>query len=292
MMPSISQILGCFASLRFSFPNINPVWKDLHYLNEQKEIQNKSHNPETNLTLGQQIQFSGVTYQYPESTSHSLTNITVTIPAGKSVAFVGSSGAGKTTMVDLILGLLYPTKGNITVDGKDIHTHIQGWQKQIGYIPQHIFLADNSIRNNIAFGIPEHEIDDANVWQAIKLAQLDTLMKELPEGIQTQIGERGVRFSGGQRQRIGIARALYHNPAILVMDEATSALDNITEKNIVQEIEALKGSRTIIVIAHRLTTVMNSDNIFFMENGLIADTGTYYELITKNEAFKKMALVD
>jgi ATP-binding cassette subfamily C protein len=140
--------------------------------------------------------------------------------------------------------------------------------------------------------MPDHEIDNDKVWQALKLAHLDTLVHELPEGLETQIGERGVRFSGGQRQRIGIARALYHDPKILVMDEATSALDNITERSIVQEIEALKGNRTIIVIAHRLTTVMNCDTIYFMDKGLIVDSGSYQELINKNESFRKMALVD
>jgi ABC-type multidrug transport system fused ATPase/permease subunit len=292
LMPSISQILGCFSSLRFSSPAINPVWKDLHYLKAQKEIQYKNHNQAANITLNKQIEFNKVIYHYPESPEPSLINVNLSIPSGKSIAFVGSSGAGKTTMVDLILGLLNPSDGRITADGIDIHTNIQTWQKQIGYIPQHIFLADNSIRNNIAFGMPDHEIDNDKVWQALKLAHLDTLVHELPEGLETQIGERGVRFSGGQRQRIGIARALYHDPKILVMDEATSALDNITERSIVQEIEALKGNRTIIVIAHRLTTVMNCDTIYFMDKGLIVDSGSYQELINKNESFRKMALVD
>ncbi len=292
LMPSISQILGSISSLRFSFPAINPVWKDLHYLKTQKIIEFQNHNPDQKIKLQHAITFEDVSYRYPEAPVASLHQVSITIPAGKAVAFVGSSGAGKTTMVDLILGLLYPTQGAIYVDGTNIHENTPAWQKQIGYIPQQIFLADNTIRNNIAFGIPESEIDDEKVWQAIKLAQLEALIKELPEGLETNIGERGVRFSGGQRQRIGIARALYHDPKILVMDEATSALDNITEKSIVQEIETLKGNRTIIVIAHRLTTVLNCDNIYFMDKGLIVDSGSYQELINKNESFRKMALVD
>jgi ATP-binding cassette subfamily C protein len=292
LMPSISQILGSFSSLRFSFPAINPVWKDMEYLKNEKVSQDRIFDEHSDVSLQKQIEFKNVSYQYPEAVTQSLKNINIIIPMGKAVAFVGSSGAGKTTIVDVTLGLLQPSFGQIFVDGIDIHTNIPAWQKQIGYIPQHIFLADNSIRNNIAFGIEESEIDDAKIWEAIRLSQLESLILELPEGIHTNIGERGVRFSGGQRQRIGIARALYHNPKILIMDEATSALDNITEKYIVQEIEALKGSRTIIIIAHRLTTVMNCDTIYFMDKGKIIDEGTYDNLIENNLAFKKMALVE
>ncbi len=292
LLPSISIILSGFSSLRFSFPSINPVWKDMEYLKNEKVSQDRIFDEHSNVSLQKQIEFKNVSYQYPGAVTQSLKDININIPMGKAIAFVGSSGAGKTTIVDVTLGLLQPSFGKIFVDGIDIHTNIPSWQKQIGYIPQHIFLADNSIRNNIAFGIDESEIDDVKIWDAIRLSQLESLILELPEGIYTNIGERGVRFSGGQRQRIGIARALYHNPKILIMDEATSALDNITEKYIVQEMEALKGSRTIIIIAHRLTTVMNCDTIYFMDKGGIIDQGSYDSLIENNLAFKKMALVE
>jgi ABC-type multidrug transport system fused ATPase/permease subunit len=292
LLPSFSQILGSYSSIRYSLSAIDPVWNDLNYLKNKKAEHYKLFNAHSEVRLNSQIELLDISYRYPEAETDSLSKITLTIEAGKAIAFVGSSGAGKTTIVDVLLGLLQPTEGKILVDDTDISVNISDWQKQIGYIPQHIFLADNSVRKNIAFGVDEEEIDDKRVLETLRLAQLENLINELPEGIHTMIGERGIRFSGGQRQRVGIARALYHNPKILIMDEATSALDNITEKNIVEEIESLKGSRTIVIIAHRLTTVQNCDTIYFMEKGKVIDSGTYEELINNNAAFKKMALVD
>jgi ATP-binding cassette subfamily C protein len=203
---------------------------------------------------------------------------------------VGSSGAGKTTIVDLILGLLEPDKGEILLDGNDIQQNLSAWQKTLGYIPQSIYLADETLRSNIAFGIPEEEIDEQKVLNAVQMAQLETLIKQLPDGLDTIIGENGTRLSGGQRQRVGIARALYHDPEVLVMDEATSALDNITEKQITDAIESLKGERTLIMIAHRLTTVKNCDMLYFMEDGKIVEQGTYDDLVHSNVRFREMAL--
>ncbi|MFU8862012.1 MAG: ATP-binding cassette domain-containing protein [Cyclonatronaceae bacterium] len=205
---------------------------------------------------------------------------------------MGPSGAGKTTIVDLLLGLLEPDQGKIMVDGINIHDSISAWQRNIGYIPQFIYLADNTLRRNIAFGLPENEIDDAKINKAVELAQLSELVKSLPDGLDTVIGEDGTRLSGGQRQRVGIARALYHEPEVLVMDEATSALDNITEKQITEAIDSLKGERTIIMIAHRLTTVENCDVLFMMKNGQITDMGRYDELVKNNREFRRMALVE
>ncbi len=292
LMPSFNLLLGSYSSIRYSIIVIEPVWKDFNYLRNEKNIEDQILDAENLLKLNNQIELINVSYQYPGSDILSLKNINIKIKAGTAVAFVGSSGAGKTTIVDALLGLLQPTSGKIEVDGIDIKFNIYNWQKQIGYIPQHIFLADNSIKKNVAFGVEDDKIDDNLILEAIRLAQLENVVNDLPEGLETNIGERGVKFSGGQRQRIGIARALYHNPQILIMDEATSALDNITEKSIVQEIEALKGNRTIIVIAHRLTTVMNCDTIYFMDKGIIVDSGSYQELINKNESFRRMALMD
>ena len=191
------------------------------------------------------------------------------IRKNSSVALIGASGAGKTTAVDLILGLLDPQSGKITVDGTDIKTHIESWHQSIGYIPQTIYLMDDTIRANIAFGVPEKEIDEKLLEQAVKEAQLDQFVHSLPEGLDTVIGDRGVRLSGGQRQRIGIARALYRDPQVLILDEATSALDNETEKEVMQAIDDLHGQRTMIVIAHRLTTIKNCDAIYEVADGTI-----------------------
>ena len=217
-----------------------------------------------------------------------INGITINIKRGEAIGFVGSSGAGKTTLVDVLLGLLIPQLGSIYVDGIDIFEDIRAWQKNIGYIPQSIFLADNTIKRNIAFGINDEEIDDKKLLAAIKAAQLETLIQDLPLGLETEIGERGVRLSGGQRQRIGIARALYHNPQILIMDEATSALDNITERYVVEAIERLKGDRTIITIAHRLSTVKKCDCLYVMKEGKIISSGKYDELLKDSLEFRKM----
>lgn len=188
------------------------------------------------------------------------------IPKNKSVAFIGPSGAGKTTLADIILGILEPVKGKILVDQKDVYSNLKSWHQKIGYIPQNIYLMDDTIRNNIAFGISDKEIDDTRVREALKEAQLCEYVESLEQGVNTFIGERGIRLSGGQRQRIGIARALYSNPEILVLDEATSALDSETEKAIMEAMNLLQGNKTLIIIAHRLTTIQNCDYIYEIKN--------------------------
>ena len=193
--------------------------------------------------------------------------IKIVIPKNKSVAFIGPSGAGKTTMADVLLGILEPQKGQILIDGVDIYQNLNAWHQKLGYIPQNIYLIDDTIRNNIAFGIDEDKIDEARMAEAIKEAQLYEFIQELDEGLDTVIGELGIRLSGGQRQRIGIARALYTNPEILVLDEATSALDNDTEKAIMEAIDMLQGSKTLVIIAHRLTTIKNCDYIYEIKGG-------------------------
>ena len=198
---------------------------------------------------------------------------------GQSIALIGKSGAGKTTLVDLVLGLLAPQSGDILVDGKSVYRNLRAWQDLIGYIPQSIFLIDDTLERNIAYGVPDEQIDAERLRQSIEAAQLKDLVEHMPEGVKTRIGEQGMCLSGGQRQRVGIARALYHEREILVLDEATSALDNETEHLVTEAIRALSGKKTMIIIAHRLSTVEHCDRIYLMENGQIVKSGTYQEVV-------------
>ena len=240
--------------------------------NEKEKIKT---NSDSGIVSGKEIPFEhnvvldDVTFSYGENLPNVLEHADMDIQKGLSVGIVGSSGAGKSTSVDLILGLLYPQSGKVLVDGMDIQTNMGKWLEHVAYIPQQIFLIDDSIRANVAFGIPTEKIDDDDVWEALREAQMDEFVKSLHKGLDTQIGEQGVRLSGGQRQRIGIARALYSNAEILFFDEATSALDNATEAAIMESIDSLKGKRTTVIIAHRLTTIMNCDVVYRVENGQI-----------------------
>jgi ABC-type multidrug transport system fused ATPase/permease subunit len=201
------------------------------------------------------------------------TGISISIPLGTSIGFIGSSGAGKSTLIDVILGLLTPTSGVVRVDGIDIQTSLRGWQDQIGYVPQFIYLTDDTLRRNIAFGLHVDEISEEAVWRALRSAQLEQFVNELPQGIDTVVGERGVRLSGGQRQRIGIARALYHDPAVLVLDEATSSLDLETERDLMKAVKALQSDKTILIVAHRVSTVEHCQHLYRLDKGRIIDEG-------------------
>jgi len=196
----------------------------------------------------------------------------------------------KTTIVDIIIGLLEPVKGDVLVDGKNIRNNLPSWQCQIGYIPQNIYLSDDTIRRNIAFGLPDEQINDDQIWSVLASAQLESFVNSLPGRLDTLVGERGVRLSGGQRQRIGIARALYHNPEVLVMDEGTASLDNETEWEIMEAVKRLSGKKTLIIIAHRLSTVKNCDQLYFMREGEVVNYGTYEELFDKSPEFKSMVM--
>mgnify|MGYP002622323513 CR=1 FL=1 len=215
------------------------------------------------------IDLSHVQYQYPHGDMNVLEDATMKISKGKAVGIVGSSGAGKTTAVDILLGLLIPRRGEVLADRKNIHDNLDGWLSRIGYIPQTIFLLDGDIRANVAFGVKPEEVDDNKVWEVLREAALSDFVKELPRGLDTQLGERGMRLSGGQRQRIGIARALYTDPDILVFDEATSSLDNETEKAVMESVDTLHGMKTLIIVAHRLTTIENCDEVYRVEDGRI-----------------------
>lgn len=271
MLPSFNKITGYLSAIMFNKPAINAVYDDLieiERLMNQKVI-NKQDVEQ--VTFKQSIKLNNVSFHYPESDKWILKNTNLEIKKNTSVAFIGASGAGKTTAADLLLGILEPQEGVITIDGIDIKRCMSSWHENIGYIPQTIYLMDDTIRANIAFGIPESEIDVQAIEQAMKEAQLDVFVHSLRDGLDTMIGDRGVKLSGGQRQRIGIARALYRNPKVLILDEATSALDNETEREVMQAIDGLHGTRTMIVIAHRLSTIKKCDRIYEVADGNIVE---------------------
>lgn len=222
------------------------------------------------LKIRDKIELKDIVYKYPNSDVLIFDHADMEIPIGRSVGIVGTSGAGKTTVVDILLGLLELQSGQILADGVEVRRHYHSWLKNIGYIPQTIFMIDASIRKNVAFGYADEDIDDEKVWRALKEAQLDGFVRGLPEGLDTSIGERGIRISGGQRQRIGIARALFEDPEVLVLDEATSALDNETEAAIMDSINRLHGKKTLIIIAHRLQTIEKCDMVYRVEQGKAA----------------------
>lgn len=290
LMPSFQELIAMYTNLRYNIVAIDPVYNDLKELEQYNTRFLKDRTSKKQLKFENKIEIRNVNYRYPESDEQALSDVSITIPKGKVVAFVGSSGAGKTTLVDLVLGLIEPEEGEILVDGINIHDNLSAWQRNLGYIPQSIYLADESLRANIAFGLSDSDIEDEKVWEAVQLAQLESFVQRLPDQMDTIIGEDGTRLSGGQRQRVGIARALYHEPQVLVMDEATSALDNVTEKMITSAIESLKGERTMIIIAHRLSTVKNCDMLYFMEGGRVIQRGSYHDLVDSNVQFREMAL--
>lgn len=268
LLPSVGKINEHLATVLYAVPSLDLIYHDLKEVEELNVSEKKNAG---DWKFKNVLKIRNVSYHYPDSEENVLDQVTFEIARGKSVAFIGPSGAGKTTMVDIILGLLQPQYGKIYADDMDIEKNIELWQKEIGYIPQTIYLSDDTIRNNIAFGIKEEEIDEDAVVDAMKKAQLFDFVDNLPEGLDTVVGERGIRLSGGQRQRIGIARALYHNPEVLVLDEATSALDNDTEAAVMEAIDNLQGTKTIIIIAHRLTTIRNVDTIFEVSGGKVTE---------------------
>ena len=230
---------------------------------EKKQISSKYRD----IKFGKELEIKNVSYKYPNVNEYVVDKINITIQKGQSIAFIGPSGSGKTTLSDIILSLLKPEKGAILMDGIDIEELGEEWSRVIGYVPQSIYIVDDTIRHNIAFGEDTEMINNEMIWEALKIAQLDDFVKGLPLGLETVVGERGIRFSGGQRQRLAIARALYRNPEILELDEATAAVDNETEEEVMQAIEALQGYKTMIIVAHRLTTVRKCDKIYEIKNG-------------------------
>ena len=266
LLPSINRITNYMSVIMFNKPAIDAVYKDLKQVEELDRNKILKNKPEGSLSLKKAIRIEKLSFKYPDADSYVLRNISFEILKNKSTAFIGPSGAGKTTLADIILGALEPTGGKVWVDDINIQEHMPAWHKNLGYIPQSIYLMDDTIRNNIAFGIIGDEIDEKKVWKALKQAQLEEFIQNLDKGLDTEIGEGGVRLSGGQRQRIGIARALYNDPEVLVLDEATSALDNETESAVMEAIEQLSGNKTLIIIAHRLTTIRYCDIVYEVKN--------------------------
>lgn len=289
LLPAFQLIYSNIANIRGSMAAFESIRIDL------KNSRNDSNTSKIvqateQLNLTKSIKLENITFTYPEKNESALKNLTMHVYANSIVGIVGSSGSGKSTAIDIILGLIKPQYGELLIDGKKIDdTNMRVWQNSIGFVSQSIFLSEGTISENVAFGIPKDEIDIQKVNKALSLAHLQEFILDLPEGIDTRVGERGVQLSGGQRQRVGIARALYNDNSVLVFDEATSALDGITEKIIMDAIHDFDGKKTIIMIAHRLKTVKKCSKIFFIDKGHLIDSGTYDELIQNNEHFKKMA---
>ena len=275
LMPSINRVMAALQAVRFSHPVIDTVFKEMQLVDVPPTIATGAVLP-----LKKELRLEGVRFRYPMAESESLLLDVLSIPCGAAVGFVGGSGAGKSTLVDVVLGLLTPDQGSVRVDGVDIQQDLRGWQNQIGYVPQTIYLTDDTLRRNIAFGLSNEQIDEEAVLRAIQSAQLDQFVGELAQGLDTMVGERGIRLSGGQRQRIGIARALYHGPSVLVLDEATSALDGDTEQAVMQAIDSLSGKLTILIVAHRVSTLKNCTQIVELKSGKIAKIGAYRDIVS------------
>ena len=280
LLPALQQFYVATTQLTFVAPSIDKLHEDIKSLKPPIEIQDKGY-----LLFEKSIKLKNVNYSYPNASRSAIKEINLSIPAKSTVGFIGATGSGKTTTVDIILGLLEVQKGSLEVDGQIISKqNVRSWQRSIGYVPQHIYLADDTVAANIAFGIELKDINQELVVKAAKIANLHSfIIDELPLQYQTTIGERGVRLSGGQRQRIGIARALYHNPKVLILDEATSALDNETELAVMEAVNNLSKTITIILIAHRLNTVKICDFIFKLDKGRLVGQGSYEDIIKKNK---------
>jgi ATP-binding cassette, subfamily B, bacterial PglK len=281
LMPSANRLLGALQTLRFHYPVIDVLSKQLKDSILNDNAYTSSNHSEIK-KFEHKIEFNQVSYSYLGTNSKALNNISLTIEKGQTVGIIGASGSGKSTLIDILLGLLHASEGNVQIDGIKLSEDAKTWQTQIGYVPQSIYLTDDSLRSNVAFGLPKDKIDEESLIWAIEAAQLTEFINQLPDGIETIVGERGVRLSGGQRQRIGIARALYHNPEVLVLDEATSALDAETEQEVMKAIYMLHKTKTIIIIAHRLSTVEKCDNLFQLENGKLIASGLPRDLLNRS----------
>ena len=276
LLPCVNRVNNQINNISYFEPFFMGVSDNLQdEINGDKVDMSYATDNDEKMSVLEKIELKDIVYAYPNTEKKIFDGANLTIPVGTSVGIVGTSGAGKSTVVDILLGLLEAQRGEILADGRDVRENYRGWLKNVGYIPQMIFMLDDTIRKNVAFGVPEDKIDENRLWEVLKEAQLDEFIKTLPNGLDTGIGERGIRLSGGQRQRIGIARALYNNPEVLILDEATSALDNDTEAAIMESINRLHGKKTLIIIAHRLQTIEKCDLVYRVENGkAVVERGT------------------
>jgi ABC-type multidrug transport system fused ATPase/permease subunit len=278
VLPSINKMVSSKQTLKVSRSTIETIHHDL-------DLPIAVNSPNRNVDFQfENVVVDHLDFKYEQSENLVLSNINVRILSGEAVGFVGQSGSGKSTLIDIVLGLLEPQNGSVLINGQTIESVKRSWQQQIGYIPQTIFLMDDSLRRNVAIGIADAEIDEVAISEALKSAQLEDFVASLPEGLDTVVGERGVRLSGGQRQRIGIARALYHRPSVLVLDEATSSLDTETEHGVMQAVQALQGDKTVIIVAHRLSTVEYCDRLYRLDAGRIVDEGTFDEVMNRSQS--------
>ncbi|EGK13985.1 ABC transporter ATP-binding protein [Psychrobacter sanguinis] len=288
LLPALQQIYSSITQIKGNIAAFESVKKDL--IDSQEDLSTIKTISSNKLSINKAISLKNIYFAYPNKSTYAVNDVSISIPVNHVIGIVGASGSGKSTLIDIILGLLTPQKGEIYVDNTLINdNNKRGWQDLLGFVPQSIFLSEGSIAENVAFGIPADEINYDQVMRAVDLAHLTELVNELPQGIHTKVGERGVQLSGGQRQRIGIARALYNEADVLIFDEATSALDGITEKIIMDAIHEFTGKKTIIMIAHRLKTVQKCDTIYLMEKGKVIDQGTYVHLVENNSKFREMA---
>ena len=285
LLPALQSIFEALTKVEVNAAMLESLSDDLKEANELSLV----YKDQPPLAFREKLEFVNLSYTYPETHHPVIHNLNLSVKAHSSVAFVGTTGSGKTTTVDLLLGLLTPSAGEMSVDGVVLdETNLSAWQKKLGYVPQSIYLSDESVLQNIALGVEPQFIDKTAAIKAAKAADIHDFIETMPEGYETEVGERGIRLSGGQRQRLGIARALYHDPEVLILDEATSALDNLTEKNVFGAIETYSGYKTVIMIAHRLSTVRNCDMIFLLDKGKLVAQGTYNELLKKNRQFAAM----
>ena len=277
LVPAVSRMVTMVQTIAINRPIVNELFNDLS-LRSPNSPKRQNHDG-----FAQELEVNDLSFKYETAPTNALSNVSLRVKRGEAVGLVGPSGSGKSTLVDVLLGLMAPASGAVLVDGVNVQDRIRWWQDQIGYVPQSIFLTDDTLRRNVAFGLPKSEIDDAAVDAAIRAAQLEEFVNSLPLGLETVVGERGVRLSGGQRQRIGIARALYHNPDVLVLDEATSSLDTETEHGVMQAVQALQGEKTVIIVAHRLSTVEYCDRLYRLESSRIVYEGTFSEVISRTK---------
>ena len=293
LMPSTSRIANGLTQLRFHYSAAEMIYQELTETEGYglaRTLPAPGRVRPAPLPFQRSLVLEHVFYRYPSMPLPAIHDVSLEIPRGHWVGLVGPTGAGKTTLIGLILGLFVPTSGRILVDGRDLQDDMAGWQRSIGYVPQDIYLLDDTVRRNVAFGVPDEEIEDERLWQALRAAQVDGFVKTLPGGLDAVIGERGDRISGGERQRLGIARALFHDPQVLVVDEGTAHLDNETEAAIVRALGALRGKKTIIVIAHRLVMVTNCDQVYVLEQGRVRISGVYAELVSTDPAFQELSV--